>query len=249
MRPEGRRIPDVLLHRYLASMLEGEALERVEKLLAESETDRARLEELRAEASAFLVSHPPGPLVAHIERTVLERKRRRWWLIGALAVPVLTGLAALTLLMMQPEQPPPPQEPEWVVTGSGVTLRVRRREANSKPVGSSDVLVPGDILWFELRAATPGFLAVVGRDATGKVRVYHSKEARAPVPIAKGPTELPPFPLGEAPGNEEVYALFSPTSFELAPVVRALEEGKSVEEALPRGVKVTRRLLRKQREP
>ena len=101
MRPKGRRIPDVLLHRYLASMLEGEALKRVEKLLAESETDRVRLEELRAEASAFLVSHPPGPLVGHVERTVLERKRRRWWLIGALAVPVLTGLAALPLLMLQ----------------------------------------------------------------------------------------------------------------------------------------------------
>lgn len=77
MRPERRCIPDVLLYRHMASVLEGEARKRVEKLLAESEMDRARLEELRAEASAFLERHPPEPLVAHVERMVGERRSRR----------------------------------------------------------------------------------------------------------------------------------------------------------------------------
>lgn len=249
MKPEGRRIPDVLLHRYLASVLEGEVRERVEKLLAESEADRARLEELHAEASAFLVSHPPASLVAHVEQTVRERKRRRWWWGRTVVAPVMTGLAALTLLLMRPKEPPP-DDREWTVKGSGVTLRVYRQvEADSTQVEGTDVLAPGDILRFEVQSDTPGFLAVVGQDATGRVIVYHPKEAREAVPILQGQTELPPFSLGDAPGNEEVAALFSPAPFELAPVVQALEEGRPVSDVLPLGVEVTPLLLRKHHEP
>ncbi len=247
MKTEGRRIPDVLLHRYLTSVLEGEALERAEKLLAESAADRARLEELRAEARTFLLNHPPGPLVAHVERAVGERKRRRWWWSGALVAPVLTGLAALALLMVRPVGSPP-DDNDWVAKGGGVELRVRRQVGKSW-VDSADVLAPGDILRFEVQSTTPGFLAVVGRDAMGGVFVYHAKEAREPIAIPKGQTELPPFPLGKAAGDEEVNAFFSPTPFELEPVLRALEEGKSVVEVLPLGVEVTSLQLRKQREP
>jgi hypothetical protein len=250
MKPEGRRIPDVLLHRYLASVLEGEARARVEQLLADSEVDRARLEELRAEASAFLVSHPPGPLVAHVERRVGERRRRRWWWWGgALAVPVLAGLAALSLLLARPEEPSR-DERAWAVMGNRVALRVLRQSgAGGERVASEDVLAPGDILQFEIRSGTSGFLAVVGRDATGRVRVYYPEDAREAVLIPKGRTELRPFPLGEAPGNEEVHAFFSSAPFELAPVVRALEEGRPVADAVPPGARVTSRTLRKQQEP
>jgi hypothetical protein len=55
--------------------------------------------------------------------------------------------------------------------------------------------------------------------------------------------------LGDTPGNEEVSALFSPTSFELAPLVRALEEGRPVSDVLPLGVEVTSLSLRKQHGP
>ena len=247
MKTEGRCIPDVLLHRYLTAVLEGEARERVEKLLAESESDRARLEELRAEAREFLVSHPPAPLVVYVERAVGERKRRRWWWRGAFAAPVLTGLAALTLVLVRPEGPPP-DETGWVAKGGGVQLRVQR-QAGSVWVERTDMLAPGDLIRFEVQSTTPGYLAVVGQDATGKVRVYHSKETREPVPIPEGQTELPPFPLSETLGDEEVNAFFSPTPFELAPVLRAFEEGRSVVEVLPLGIEVTSLQLRKQREP
>jgi hypothetical protein len=251
MNPNGRRIPDVLLYRHLASALEGEALERVEKLLAESEVDRARLEELRAEASAFLEEHPPDPLVAHIERTVEERKRRRWWWRGALAVPALAGLAALLVVSVRPEERPAPEDDWMRKGGAAVVLEVHRHQAGAGGalVLTGDVLAPGDVLRFDVRSAHPGFLAVVGRDASGTVRVYHPQKSQTSAPISQGLTPLPPFSLGEAPGDEEVYALFSPESFELAPVVRALEESRAVAEGLPSGVKVTRRLLRKSPQP
>jgi hypothetical protein len=249
MKPEGRRIPDVLLHRYLTAVLEGEARERVETVLAESEADRARLEELRAEASAFLVNHPPGPLVAHVERMVGARKRRRWWWGGALLAPVLTGLAALTFLLARPDELSS-GERDWALKGSGVALRVHRQlDAGSVPVKPTDELAPGDLLRLEVEARTAGFLAVVGQDSNGKVIVYHPRAGQGAAPIAQGRMQLPPFPLGDVPGNEEVSALFSPTSFELAPLVRALEEGRPVSDVLPLGVEVTSLSLRKRHGP
>ncbi|WP_169800761.1 DUF4384 domain-containing protein [Archangium gephyra] len=221
----------------------------METLLGESQADRARLEELRAEASAFLVSHPPGPLEAHIEQTVGKRKMQRRWWGGALMAPVLTGLVALTFLVLRPEEHSP-DERDWELKGNGVTLRVHRQvKAGSVQVKGTDELAPGDILRFEVRSGTPGFLAVVGQDSRGRVSVYHPKAAPDAVPIAKGWTRIPPFPLSDAPGKEEVSAIFSRTPFELAPVVRALEEGRPMSDILPSGAEVTSLSLRKQREP
>jgi anti-sigma factor RsiW len=66
---------DALLERYLAGALDEESRARVETLLADSAAARARLEELRADSAAFLLLHPPGPLVAHFK----EERRRSWW--------------------------------------------------------------------------------------------------------------------------------------------------------------------------
>jgi hypothetical protein len=116
-------------------------------------------------------------------------------------------------------------------------------------VKGTDVLAPGDILRFEVQSGSSGFLAVLGQDSTGRVIVYYPQNAREAVPILQGQKALPPFPLGDAPGEEEVFALFSPTPFELAPVVRALEEGGPVSDVLPLGVEVTALSLRKQHGP
>lgn len=75
MTPQARRIPDTLLERYLTDALDAQTKALLEATLAESPEDRARLEELRADSAAFLIQHPPGPLV---ERFRQERKRARW---------------------------------------------------------------------------------------------------------------------------------------------------------------------------
>jgi hypothetical protein len=77
MTPESRRIPEGVLERYLTDALPAEAKARVEALLAESPPDRTRLEELHADSAAFLVKHPPGPLLTRfagqLPEGVLER--------------------------------------------------------------------------------------------------------------------------------------------------------------------------------
>jgi DNA-binding NarL/FixJ family response regulator len=67
MKPESRRIPDTWLHYYLAGALRPKARARCEALLANSPADQARLEELRAELTAFRAHHPPELLLARFQ--------------------------------------------------------------------------------------------------------------------------------------------------------------------------------------
>jgi anti-sigma factor RsiW len=76
MKPQVRRIPDVLLERYLADSLNAAERIRLEASLADSLQDRARLEELRTDSRAFLIQHPPAPLVARFQE---EQRQGRWW--------------------------------------------------------------------------------------------------------------------------------------------------------------------------
>jgi hypothetical protein len=270
--PGERRIPDVLLERHLLSLLKGEALERVEQGLAESEADRARLEELRAESSAFLVSHPLGPLDADLEKRLETRRRRRWWWGAALVTPALVGLGVLVFVLVRPERPPPQQEvvrperppsqqevvrPErppsqeqWAAKGNTVLLRVYRQQAaGAERLDASSLVVPGDQLWFAVGADEPGYLAVLGRDGAGRVSVYYPQAGRTAVASSADFTPLPAFELGDIAGRVDIDVLFFTSPFELEPALRALEAGKPVKEGLPPGVQVMSRVLRSEREP
>jgi hypothetical protein len=242
-----RRVPDVLLERYLVSLLKEETRARVEALLEASVADAARLEELRIESEAFLLQHPPGPLVAHIECTlrVKQREPRWWW--GMLAAPVLIGLGLLALPVVSPA--PHFAETVPVAKGNSVVLRVHRKiDEGSVVVGTEEVLAPGDVIRFEVRLTEAGFLAVIGRDAADQVTLFHAEKGNSPVPQPLGLTVLPSaFELDERPGTEEIYALFSPAPFELAPIIQVLEQGRPVDEGLPEGVQVTARMLKKRR--
>jgi outer membrane protein OmpA-like peptidoglycan-associated protein len=91
-----RRISEPLLECYLVDSLEAEARAQVEALLAESEADRARLEELRAESAAFLLRQPPGPLVQRFEVT-----QHRWWRNPlVLSLPVLAIVVLMVIVLV-----------------------------------------------------------------------------------------------------------------------------------------------------
>lgn len=70
MNVGARRIPEPLLECYLVGSLDAEARAEVEAVLARSEADQTRLAELRAESEAFLVQHPPEPLIERFESSV-----------------------------------------------------------------------------------------------------------------------------------------------------------------------------------
>lgn len=86
MTAGARRIPDALLERYLSDSLDAAERARLEMALADSLQDRVRLEELRSDSTAFLIQHPPAPLVARFQE---ERRRERWWRWLALFTAVL----------------------------------------------------------------------------------------------------------------------------------------------------------------
>ena len=239
MSHKERLIPDVILERYLAGALEPEARERTEAELAASETDRRRLEELRAASAAFLVSHPPGPLVARIQQA---QGARRWRWVGAALATAAAALGALVV------RPPPKPEPEFTAKG-GVILRIYRNTLEgTRPLAEDDWVAPGDELGFEVRASAPGYIALLGRDGAGHVTRYYPPEGDEAAAYTPEHPELPDGTvLDEAPGPETLYLLYSPEPFPLAWALELLKAGRPLEEARRPALQIARRDLTKRR--
>jgi hypothetical protein len=238
MTPQPRRIPDVLLERYLTDSLDAEQRSRLEAALADAPQERARLEALRADSAAFLIRNPPGPLVAK-----LREPRRRWWRSWpALLVEGLAVVAAASLLFaLQGESLLQlfRDDPEFNVKGSVVLVLYRKAGNSGVPVAPGGMLAPQDVLRFEVKAAASGFVAVLSRDGRGIASVYHPFEGAE---AAAYDTHQPVLPgaveLDDTLGHEDVYALYSPHPFELMWAVEALRQGRLVEEAASRHISV-----------
>lgn len=211
---EPRPLPDALLERYLAGDLTGESLAKVERAIAESPSERARVEELRADSAAFLIRHPPGPLAAK-----LEKPKRRWMLW----VPLATAAAALLIFFVRP-----PVEPERSVKGSVVLTVFRQRgDAPVEQLENGATVRPGDHVRFSITAPADGFVAVISRDGAGKVSTYHPfGSAQAAPHKAKEPLLQSAIALDDVRGKERVWAVFSEKPFELAPLLQQIERGE-----------------------
>jgi hypothetical protein len=213
-----RRIKDALLERHLAGALAPQQAEEIARLLGESEADRARLAELEADNRAFLLQHPPAPLLArHEERR--GRARRHWG--QRLLVPA-AALAAFVALLPAPR---PGQIELALYTADG-------RRVRAEQVVSTD-----GAMRFVLRGSKIGYVAVLGIDPAGKVTVHYPSDGQAPAPY--DPKQEPTLPgllqLAPGEGREQIVGLFSPKPFELGPVVEALRTGRPLEEVLPDG--------------
>lgn len=225
-----RRISDPLLECYLVGSLDKEARAEVTATLAESEADRARLAELRAESAAFLVQHPPRPLVKRFEAS-----QRRWWRIPlVLLAPVLAAAAALVVLI-------PAQEVSTTAVGVSLSL-YRDREEVTALVVQGETLAPDDPLRFEVRSeGRSGYVAVLSWDMEGTVAVAYPVEGEDAVPFdAKAPLLSGSIGLEGRKGEVEVYVLFSSEPFKLDWAVLALREGRDLASVAPQGMSVGR---------
>lgn len=212
-----RPLPDALLERYLAGDLTGEARARVEQALEASASERARLEALRADSAAFLISHPPGPLAARLESEA--KPRWRLWL-------PLVGLAAAAGLVVLLRPPP---EPEGTVKGGLVLSAFRQREgAEAEALGPGAKVKPGDKLRFSVAAPGDGFLAVLSLDGAGQVSVYHPFSGTSAAAYRAASPLLPEaIALDEVKGRERVWAVFGKEAFALEPLLSQLREGRA----------------------
>lgn len=211
-----RPIPDALLERYAAGDLSGETLARVERALAESPAEKARLDALRADSAAFLIQQPPGPVVAKLEKPT--RPRWMFW------VPLVAAAAGLLVFVAAP----PLDEPDSSVKGS-VTLAAFRQRADGsvETLTNGQVVHAGDAIRFQVTAPGPGFVAVLSRDGARKASTYHPFEGvKAAAYDPKQPLLGGAIALDEVKGRETVWAVFGPQPFELGPLVKQVDEGR-----------------------
>lgn len=212
---EPRPIPEALLEKYVAGALTGDALARVERAVAESSSERARVDALRADSAAFLISHPPGPLASR-----LEQPKRRWlfWL-------PLVAVATAALGVFIFREPP---EDDATVKGSLVFSAFRQREnAAAEELASGAIVKPRDRIRFSVRTPADGFVAVLSRDGAGHASVYYPFSASQAAPHGAQDTLLPDaIMLDGVLGTERVWALFSARPFELGPLLQQLERGE-----------------------
>ncbi|HEX8701432.1 MAG TPA: hypothetical protein VF815_21575 [Myxococcaceae bacterium] len=246
MTSQDRRIPDSLLECYLADSLDALTRAHLEETLASSPMDRTRLGELRAESAAFLLQHPPGPMV---ERFQQERKRRRWWHWPQLLMPAFAAVLLLLVVFRQDiRQHLPFFDSPYTAKGSVILLVNRKTAQDSEVVLPNEPLAPGDSIRFTVKAQKNGFLAVLGRDAKGVVTLYHPYRGTAAASYDVTQPDLPDaFVLDDTLGREDLYTLYSERPFELGWAVQALEQGRDLQKMAPRDVVVGSTYLTKEK--
>ncbi len=214
---EPRPIPEALLERYLAGDLQGEALTKVERALADSPSERARLEALRADSAAFLIKHPPGPIAAKLEGS--KTSWRRWFM------PIFAAVAALFLVTVFF-----PRADDEVTVKGAIALSAFRQGADGAvhELQPGEVVRPGDRLRFSVKASEDGFLAVLSRDGAGHPSVYFPFGGATAAPHrAAQPLLAEAVQLDAVLGPERVWAIFGKTSFELEPLVVQVKAGEA----------------------
>lgn len=229
MTPEPRRIPDALLERYLADALSVEAKVRLETTLASSLEDQARLAELRADSAAFLLQHPPGPLVRRFQE---DSRRAKWWRRPLLLAPLLAAVAAAAIVLAV--QPPP-----YTIKGSVILVLYRKEGAGSAIVPMDGPVAPHDSLRFAVKGATDGFVAVLSRDPQGALSIYYPFGGSAAAPYDAAQPLLPgAIELDDTLGREDIYVLHSTKPFDVTWALQALRTGRPLSEAAPAGISV-----------
>ncbi|HCF56586.1 MAG TPA: hypothetical protein DFS52_01145 [Myxococcales bacterium] len=220
-----RKIKDGLLERLLANDLDPAVRAELARTLESSEADRARLAELERDSAAFLALHPPGPLVARFEETT----RRRSLFLRLAPFGLAAAATAAILLAVQ-----------WSnslgVDRQGIQLAIYAADDAGERIVSKSVVSSDDAVRFLLESAHVGYVAVLGRDASGEIRVYYPKDGTAaPAYDPKGPMLPGVTELAPNAGREDLLGFFCPIPFDVAPIVEALRAGEPLESVLPAG--------------
>jgi hypothetical protein len=241
-----RRFTDLELERQLAGDLPADrAFDQ-----HATDADRARLAELRAEHEAYMRSVDIDNEVRRIQQRVAraapEPASKRWlrWLVPAGA---LAAAAAVVLVLVRRGGEQPQQGDEYQVKGDDVALVVYvATQDGSRRVTTGDSVTAGDKLRFEIDAAKPGYIALVGIDGSGALSVYYPESGAQPLAYDPHTRLLPgAIALDATPGDEHFYVLYSAAPFMLDAVKPALQQNQ----ALPPGISKAEVVLKKKLAP
>lgn len=185
-------------------------------------------EELIARAEDMAESATEGPRPDSSAHVAVSRRARLW-----LMAPVLA--AALALVWLLPARhserdstgvsgpPSGPQERRKGTTQLGAFVQ---RGGDMFAIASGDAVYPDDALQLVYSAADAMYLAVLGRDGSGRASVYFAADGRAAA-IAAGHDQTLPHSivLDDTPGDEVFFALFCTEPAELREYIDALNVG------------------------
>jgi hypothetical protein len=199
---EDRKLTDLELERHLAGDLSAA------RYAEATDSDRARLVELQAEADAFLRSVDVNNEVRRIQQRMPDAPKKSWlrWFVPAMGFALAAAVAAIVIR-------PKSDDDDIRLKGGDVTLVVHRATSGvSERLDDGDTVAPGDRIRFEVDAPRKGFVALVGVDGSGKSTVYYKDVAYSPenrlLPDA--------VQLDATPGDEHFTLLFSTTKFDPA---------------------------------
>lgn len=200
-----RQLTDLQLEKFNADVLSPADKATVERVLAASPDDTEALRLLRADDAALFTALPPAAFAARVSP---EKKKSRslGWLFGAVAA------AALAVVAWQ-------QQPDdafrvkgdvaWAVRADGP----RALQAHARVHG-------GETLAFEVTTAEPVWAAVVSHAPDGWFVYVPATRVEA------GVTTLPVgAQLDATTGDETLFLITAPTTFDAEAVKQALVDG------------------------
>jgi hypothetical protein len=218
-------VSDLVLDEWASGELDAATRERTERHIAgcpRCEARHAAFEQTRVEFGAaaptfeaharrFVPQRPARNAVA--ARTGLTR-RRAWTAGGAAAV---LAIAAAVVIAINPV------EQTRLKGGPTIGYFVKRGE-RTQPGEVTTVVRAGDLLRFTYSSAQDRYFALFNRD--GKSASIYYPEGAQGIRVKAGTNVALEFSvqLDDAPGPEEVHALFCGQSFELAPLRAALND-------------------------
>lgn len=187
----------------------------------------AQLAALREAALAFVKARPPELFLRKLERrdaATPERPRllRRLLPALALALPIAAGVVFAPGLLRHAG---PAGEGVTFKGGGAFRVAILRAGGGAPELAASDAVVrAGDALRFAYAAPRDGWLLVLELDGSGNAAVLHPFGAARGAPVAAGTRGFVAgsVVLDDAPGPEQLFAVFSPRPVEAAPLLDAL---------------------------
>lgn len=208
IRPDGC-ISDLRFDAWLSGELRSEHVEPLSRHVSECPRCGARHATLVRERERFLRTHAP-PMPVPPRRTAPALRRSI-----ALSAAALSAAAALALMVQREDAS---SGGERAKGGERIGVFIKHGEQVRRGY-DGDTVQPGDRLRLTYTSDRESYLALLGRDETGRVDIYYPAGTHA-VRVAAGRGQ--PLPLSveldATPGRERFFLVFCRGRFKLAPL-------------------------------